>query len=191
MSVINRGLLFFYTIFVAVFACLALFVLLGGMSDDALWNEFSYVRSHWQFHAVAGIVLLASIKLFFASFCTSGEKKLDNEAVVVQGDMGDVYVAIPAIRDMIEKAAGSCHGVREANSSVEFINGKNDSEIGKLKIGIHIVIGQEHKVSVISDSIRKSVTERMEAVVGVSEFDMDIRVDEIASTPAKKRQRVV
>ncbi len=191
MSVINRGLLFFYTIFVAVFAGAALFVLLGGMSDDALWNEFSYARANWQSHAVAGVVLLVSIKLFFASFCTSGKKKLDNEAVVVQGDMGDIYVAIPAVRDMIERAAGSCHGVREVNSRVEFVNGKSNSEIGRLKLSLHIVIGQEHKVSGISDAIRKAVAERMEAVVGVSEFDLDIRVDEIASTPVKKRQRVV
>lgn len=191
MSVINRGLLFFYTIFATVFAGGVLFVLLGGVSDDVLWNELSYARSQWGSYVGAVVFLLIGIKLFFASFCTSGEKKIESEAVVVQGDAGDVYVAIPAIREMLDKAAESCHGVREARSSVEFINGKNNSEIGKLKVLLHIVVGQDHRVSVISDSIRKSVIDRMESVVGVSEFDLDIRVDEIATTPAKKRQRVV
>jgi len=135
-------------------------------------------------------VFLLSVHFLVYSLMGSAKKAHEEkEVILIHSAAGDVKVAVDAVKNMIEKVTRMTSGVRDAKIRVRAE--KTSGVDSFVKIGIHIVIGQEQNVAEVSDTIRASVRQHLEQTVGVKDFALDIAVDDISNAAVTKKQRVV
>lgn len=87
------------------------FVVRGGFCLQVVpaayvWNEFLYLSGRWETGAVALVMFLVSIQLFGLTFSSGKKTRYDKEAVVIHGAMGDVRIAIEAIKNLLIRQPG-------------------------------------------------------------------------------------
>lgn len=189
MGVINRCLLFLYTLFFGLL-CLGMVLLcLHLVPERVLINEYTYVMDQWQTGAAAGLLFLISVHLLFCSFA-SGKAKTVNakELLVIQGATGQVNISLSAIREMAERMAISVHGVREAKVKTVVERRKEEGDF--LKLDVRIVVGPERNIAAVSDDIRSRVGKYISESVGINGFELAVSVQSIASGVNVKKRRV-
>ncbi len=193
MGIINRLLLFLYTISFALLSLGLIVVCLQIVPAQYIWNDFLYLSGRWETGAVAFVVFLWSIHLLSMSFVSVKKVSYDKEAILVHGSMGDVRVSIAAIRNMVDKVTRRVSGVRDVKVQVTAERSKTKEDLpeeASVRIKIRIVIGQESNVSKISDAIQDTVQSHLQEFIGLKNFSVNISVADI-SNAAIEKQRVV
>lgn len=191
MGIINRVLLFFYTIGIALLSLVVIALCLQLVPASYAWNEFLYVCGQWETVAIALVVFLISIQLFGLSVSTAKKVRYDKEAVIIHGEMGDVRVAVEAIRNLVEKTARAVQGVRDVKERVtaQVPKGSPTTDAA-VHIELRIVIGKENNVTEISDEIQKRIGDNLQNIIGLKDYKVEIVVADI-SNAALAKQRVV
>ncbi len=191
MGIINRVLLFFYTIGIALLSLGAALFCLQVVPAAYVWNEFLYLSGRWETGAVALVMFLVSIQLFGLTFSSGKKTRYDKEAVVIHGAMGDVRIAIEAIKNLVDKTARSVHGVRDVKERVTAEVSKSSPAADPVvHIKLRVILGQENNAAAVSDEIQKKIREQLTNFVGLRDVDIEITVENIANT-ATAKQRVV
>ena len=86
MGILNRSLLFVYTLFFGVLCAGIVALCLHIVPERVVLNEYDYLANQWQTGAVAGVFLLVSIHLLLCSLSGSRSKEINaKELLVVQG----------------------------------------------------------------------------------------------------------
>jgi len=98
MGIINRVLLFFYTIGIALLSLGAALFCLQVVPAAYVWNEFLYLSGRWETGAVALVMFLVSIQLFGLTFSSGKKTRYDKEAVVIHDGAGPVLYLIEKVR---------------------------------------------------------------------------------------------
>lgn len=189
MGILNRSLLFVYTLFFGILCAGIVALCLHIVPERVVLNEYEYLSSQWQTGAVAGVFLLLSIHLLLCSFSGSKSREISTrELLVVQGATGQVNVSLAAIREMAERLAGSVHGVRtaKAKASVEHRRGEGDF----LKLDIRLEVGQERGIAAISDDIRSQVGSYLTQAAGIDNVELAVSVQSIVSGVSVKKRRI-
>lgn len=79
----------------------------------------------------------------------------DKEALIVHGELGEVKVAVDAIRNLVDRTTRCVHGVRDVKAKVEAQVSKDSPEAAAVvNIELKLVIGQESNVAEVSDEIK-------------------------------------
>lgn len=193
MGIMNRLLLFLYTISFALLSLGFIGVCLQIVPVQYIWNDFLYLSGRWETGAVAFVVFLWSIHLLSMSFVSVKKVSYDKEAILVHGSMGDVRVSVAAIRNMVDKVTRRVSGVRDVKVQVTAERSKTKEDLPEeaaVRIKIRIVIGQESNVSKISDAIQDTVQSHLQEFIGLKNFSVNISVADI-SNAAIEKQRVV
>ena len=113
MSVINRIILFFYALAFGAVSILTMVLFARFIPDAQIWNEFLYLCSRMETVVVAVVIFICSLYLLIQSLSTHSNDVSTNEAVIVQGKMGEVNISLTALKDMADKIARSITGVRD------------------------------------------------------------------------------
>jgi len=193
MGIINRFLLFLYTISFALLSLGLIVVCLQIVPTQYIWNEFFYLSGRWETGAVAFVVFLWSIHLLSLSFVSTKKSSYDKEAIIVHGSMGDVRVSVAAIRNMVDKVTRMVSGVRDVKVQVTAERSKTKERLPEgtsVQIKLRIIIGQESNVAKISDAIQDTVQSHLQEFIGLKNFSVNISVADI-SNAAIEKQRVV
>ena len=191
MGAINRTLLFFYTLFFAAVSIGVILIVAHVIPDRILLNEYQFLSNSWQTGVAAGAVFLLSIHLLLCCFDRKAEKySSSKDIVLVQGAAGDVQVSMEAIQDMIQRHSTSVNGVREAQVKCSLVPASDDKG-ERIKADIRITVGQDKRISNITDEINKRVSDGIADVVGVNDFDIVISVQDIVSGVVTKKRRVI
>lgn len=192
MGIINRVLLFFYTIGIALLSLGVVVLCLQIVPANYVWNEFLYLCGRWETAAVAFLIFVISIQLFGLSFAGTAKKvRHDKEALIIHGEMGDVRVAVEAVKNLVDKTARCVHGVRDVKARVTAeVPKSSPTATATVQIELRLVIGQENNVAKISDEIQKQVTRHLQDFIGLQDFGLKIVVDDI-SKAAPTKQRVM
>lgn len=190
MGIINRILLFVYTIGIALLSLGMVVLCLQIVPPSYVWNEFLYVCGRWE--TIAGAVLVFIISIQLAGLCFAGNSKKAHavkEALVIHGDLGAVHVTVEAVRNLLERTARSVPGVRDAKVRVQAMAAKSSPDT-QLQIQIQLVIAQDHQVSGLSDDIQRRVQQHLQDFVGIKEYQLDVVIGDISNVSTAK-QRVV
>ena len=191
MGLLNRLFLCLYALAVLLLTLGAFAFVFPLLPEFYFLEAYSFAAAQWETTAgVLAVLFLLSVH-FLVSSLTGTAKKAheDKEVILVHSASGDVKVAVEAVRNMMEKLTRAVPGVREAKVRVR---SERSAETGSsVKIGIHIVIGQEQNVAAISDAIRSSAEQHLHETVGVQDFALEIAVDDISNAAVTKKQRVV
>ncbi|SDF09984.1 alkaline shock response membrane anchor protein AmaP [Sporolituus thermophilus] len=176
MGIIDRIILTIYTF---VLAFLSLGVVLLGLSLlplEWVWTSVHYIYGQWEAALVAAVFLLVSVRLLLAGVRSRGER----ETIVHHGDMGDIHIALDAVKNLMEKTARHVRGVRGVKVRV--------SQSGKgLAVFIRAVISPESNVPDVSAQIQERVYAYAKNTVGVELADVKILVENIANDFKKQR----
>ena len=194
MGIINRFLMFVYTLAIALLAIGVIAICAGFVPPVILENEIKFIISRWETIAGAVVVFIWSVHLLGCSISSSSSSaKSESEAIVLHGANGDVRVAVPAVSSLIEKAAMSVSGVEEAKAKIRATraNGANGtSETSDVAISLKVALGVDRNVAVVSDEIRSAVAHGINDVLGLEKFTLEIDVPQIAKIEEAKRPRV-
>lgn len=189
MGIINRFLLFLYTICIALLALGVIVLCMGVISIDDLWNNLLYVLGRTETVIAAVVFFLLSIE--FMANCFSGKrgKDLGGEGILVHGSQGDVKISKNAILDFCKRICSSVHGVRDVKVKVRFLKKANASE-PVTNLRVTLMLAQEYNAVDIADEIQKNTRDQLSAYMGLDDVTMDITIDNI-SRPNSKKKRVV
>ena len=185
MGIINRFLLFLYTLFIAVLSIGVILLVVKLVPEQYVINEYQYLAAQWQTAAGALLFFLLSIHLLCCSLFNGSKEQV----ILVNTDSGSVQVTLEAVREMINRLSDSTVGVRESKTVCQVRHGKENDD--KLEITLKLIIGQDRNIGLISDDIRGKIDQHMKHLVGISAYELKIEVESIAGGVAVKKRRVI
>ena len=189
MGILNRSLLFVYTLFFGILCAGIVALCLHIVPERVVLNEYDYLANQWQTGAVAGVFLLVSIHLLLCSLSGSRSKEINaKELLVVQGATGQVNVSLAAIRVMAERLSARVHGVSMAKAKAMVERRKDEGDF--LKLDIRLEVGQERSIAAISDDVRTQVGRYVTQAAGIDNVELAVSVQGIASGVAVKKRRI-
>lgn len=187
MGVINRILLFLYTLCFGIASLGVVLFVLKVAPERLLQNEYQFIVGQWQTGVIAGLLFLVSLHLFLCSISFKSAKSL-GDVIVVSGRTGTVNVSMSALKATAVRLAVGALGVRDAKIKAVLVKGAEAEE--RLSLDVRLEIGQERPISDISDEIRQSIGGYLEHQVGIKDFDIAIAVESIASNTILKKRKL-
>lgn len=189
MGILNRALLFVYTLFWGLVAIGVICVYLQIIPDRVLFNEYEYAVKQWQTAAVAGVVFLTSIHLLFCSLAQNKDKEVTaRELLIARGEGGEVNISLAAIRSMAEGMADNIRGVRSAKAKTRVEHRKNQGDF--LKLDMQLEVGQERSITDISDELRAQLQAYLTNTAGINDVEISVSVQSIVSGVSVKKRRI-
>ena len=189
MGIINRALLFLYTLFIGLLSLGVILVWFQVLPERVLLNEYQYIMGQWQTSVAAGAMLVLSIHLIFCCFASSNVKEVNaKDIMVVKGENGEVNVSLLAIKNMAEHIVKNINGVNDAKAKVRVEHRKNEGDF--LKLQLKLTMGAEGHVPAVSDIIREKLDKYIRQNVGLDNCDLTIEVQNIVSGVHVKKGRV-
>ncbi len=190
MGIIRRLILLFY-----VLAVLAVLVVCAGVClnfiPTQLWqNELNFIIAREETLAALAVMLLASLILLTGVFARSGSKGI---SAVASGDIhlepgrsGDVKVTVPAIVEVVERAAITVSGVRQATATVYQQSGDMP-----IKIRLVIVLGQGFSAPRVSEAAVAVINDALSTALELQNVPVEVKVTEITHAITERGNRVV
>lgn len=190
MLIIDRMVLAMYTLAMTIISLGVIVLTLRFFPEDVVWTNLLFLLSRWETGGIAFVFMLISLRLLKVSF-SSGKLQSSAEAIVIHGTLGDVRVAIVAIKTLVDKVAHSIKGVRDVKIDVIVKTNKQENlEDTDVKLKLKIVVGPESNVPEISDQMQQLVKEKLKNTVGIDVDEIDVLVENISNANLQK-QRVV
>lgn len=188
MGIISRLLLFLYVLAVlaALVACAGVYF---HLIPAQLWQDaLKEIISRQETLAVIGAMTLASLCLLCVVF--SGKKdSIEHESGDIElqkGQASEVFVAVEAITNVVERAALTVSGVREVKADVKKISGEMP-----LKIKMSVVLAQGYSAPQVSEKVNSAVNSALMTALEISGAPTEVRVTEVTNAVAERERRVV
>lgn len=189
MGIIRRLILLFY-----VLAVLAVLVVCAGVClnfiPTQLWqNELNFIIAREETLAALAVMLLASLILLTGVFARSGSKGISaasGDIHLEPGRSGDVKVTVPAIVEVVERAAITVSGVRQATATVYQQSGDMP-----IKIRLVIVLGQGFSAPRVSEAAVAVINDALGTALELQNVPVEVQVTEITHAITERGNRVV
>ncbi len=189
MGIIRRLILLFY-----VLAVLAVLVVCAGVClqfiPPQLWqNELNFIIAREETLAALAVMLLASLILLTGVFARSGNKGISaasSDIHLEPGRSGDVKVTVPAIVEVVERAAITVNGVRQATATVYQQSGDMP-----IKIRLVIVLGQGFSAPRVSEAAVAAINDALSTALELQNVPVEVKVTEITHAITERGNRVV
>ena len=189
MGIVRRLILLFYVLAVLAVLVICAGVCLQLIPADVWQNELKFIIVQEETLMALGVMAFASLILLTAVFSRSpkGGLSLATGDVHLEKDKpGEVKVTVPAIVSVIERAAITVSGVREATATVY-------RQIGDMPIRVHLTItlGQGFSAPSVSEATVASVEEALRTALELSNVPIEVRVNEVTHAIIERNKRVV
>lgn len=189
MGIIRRLILLFYTLAVLAALVLAAGVCLRVIPTSVWQNELTALVAQPNAWAVIVIMILASLILLTGVFARGG----GGDASIISGDVhlekgkaGDVKVTVPAIVGVVERAAITVGGVREAEAEVYQQSGEMP-----IKVRLTIALGQGYSAPRVSEAVTQSIDEALRTALELPDVPVEVKVNEVIHAIQERDRRVV
>ncbi|CAM3964282.1 alkaline shock response membrane anchor protein AmaP [Paenibacillus alkaliterrae] len=176
VKVVDKLLLFLYSI---VIGCLSVFLLIlgfGGISRDLMSDlivDLYRLDSLQITVAVTGVILLVlSLRFFIVSLQrgTASAPSIDQRT-----DFGDIRISIETIENLALKAASRQRGVKDLRARIRATD-------AGLDIVIRAVVDGESSIPVLTEEIQRVVKEHVEDIAGIPVTNVSVYVANIIQT---------
>ena len=191
MSVINRIILFFYALAFGAISILTMVLFARFIPDAQIWNEFLYLCSRMETVVVAVVIFICSLYLLIQSLSTHSNDVSTNEAVIVQGKMGEVNISLTALKDMADKIARSITGVRDVKVRLKMTKAPTKDKTLIPNFTLKLIVGEESNIVSISDEIKQQLDIYLNKYIGIEKAKIDINVESISNNSTNNKKRVV
>ncbi len=188
MGIIRRLILLFYVLLVLATTIICAGVCLKFIPADVWQNELNHIITRQETLIALAIMAAASLILLRAVFSRNGNKLsiASGDVHLERGKPGEVKVAVPAIVNVVERAAITINGVREAQATVYQQSGDMP-----IKIRLTIALGQGFSAPRVSEATVASVNEALQTALELSGVPVEVRVEEVIHAITERDRRVV
>ena len=186
MGIVSRFFLLLYVLVVIVAVLVFAGVCLQ-LVPKQIWQSYlNYIIVQQETVIVLAVMLFFS--LFFLGFVFSSRKDTQavGEILLKEGEPGEVKVSIDAIKRLIERAALSVNGVREATVTIL----KNKGEV-PISVRLTIILGQGHSAPTVSETVVNAIDKAIFTALQIGGVPVDVKVKDITNAVVERKQRVV
>ena len=190
MGIIRRLILLFYIpiILAALVVCAGVCLQL---IPENLWRtELQNLIVREETLPVLAVMALAGLILWTGVFARSSKSSdvslLSGDVHLEIGKPGEVKVAVSAIIGVVERAAITVNGVREATAVVYRQNGDMP-----IKVRLAVVLGQGFSAPKVSEAAVAAVDDALLTVLHLPKVPVEVTVEEVTHAIIERDKRVV
>lgn len=173
-KIMDRFLLFIYSLCVAVLSVIAILFLSGAIPQklDASYGPAAYVTAV----SVAAVLFLLSIRFFYISLRTG---RSSVPTVDQRTEFGDIQISLETIENLSLKAAAKVKGIRELKARIRV------SQAG-LEIMIRAVVDGDHSLPVLTSEVQRQVHDFVQETTGIPVADVSVYIANLSQAPSFK-----
>ena len=188
MGIIRRLILLFYVLAVLAATIVAAGVCLRVIPADIWRGELDRIIAQPETLAGIGVIILASLILLTGVFARNSNSSsiLSGDVELERGKPGEVKVTVPAITGVVERAAITVNGVREAEAVVQQQSGDMP-----IKVRLTIALGQGFSAPRVSEAVTNSVDEALRVALELPDVPVEVKVNEVIHAIQERDRRVV
>jgi len=171
MGPLDRGILLLYTL-TTTLLFLALAAFFGGWQEpfNELMREAALPGQQEILWILGGLYVLIGVRLFWKGLVIERKK----QAVVQDGELGDVRVSLPAIESLAEKVVSPIKGVRDVRARVV-------TAPQGINMHMNITVSPDINVPALSKDIQQQVRDSVLNVAGIAVHEVRVAVESFTS----------
>ena len=188
MGIIRRLILLFYVLLVLVVLVICAGVCLQIIPEDVWQKELNYIIAKQETLAVLAGMAAASLILLTGVFSRSkgGLSAASGDIHLEEGKPGEVKVTVPAIINVVERAAITVDGVREVQAAVY----RQDGAV-PIKIRLTITLGHGFSTPKVSEAAVAAIDNALSTTLELQSVPVDVKVNEVTHAITERERRVV
>jgi uncharacterized alkaline shock family protein YloU len=183
MKILDRLLLFLYSLVVGIVSAVLLFISLRflayGAQDRYLLQIYNDPRDPWLLIAlisVFALFLLISIRFLYITV-RRGRSRVPS--IDQKTDFGDIRISLDTVENLALKSTSRFRGVKDIKARV------NVSDSG-LEIVIRAVVDGESPIPQLTEDVQRSVKEHVEEITGIPVADVSVFIANIIQSNSFK-----
>lgn len=167
MRPFDRGILFIYTITLTLLF-MALFAFVAGWQRPilGLWQDIS-IPAHEE---IIWSLLIIYVVMGFRLLWLGVRGKRKKQAIVHEGNLGQVSVSLSAIELLAEKVVLSIHGIKEVKANVVTVP-------QGIALNLKVITMPDINIPVVSEDMQQQVIESIYKVVGITVHEVRVAVE--------------
>ncbi|CEP66072.1 Alkaline shock protein Asp23 [Moorella glycerini] len=171
MSMLERAILALFALLVAALSVAALAVIAGWTVPLDLF-ELSLLRPDYRLIAglVAAVLFLLALRFFLASVRPAAAR--EEQAVIKSADLGTASIALPALENLVTRAARQVKGVREVRPILRVLP-------EGLAVKLNITVSPDRNLPELTAALQEKVHEYIVATAGLEVLEVQVRVNGI------------
>ncbi|RED61652.1 alkaline shock response membrane anchor protein AmaP [Cohnella lupini] len=185
IKVLDRLLLFLYSVAIGAASIIAIVAASGGFSVDWLnevvadfTGDVRVVQS--SVIGVAVILLLISVRFFIVSVRRDGNSA---PSINQRTEHGDIRISVETVENLALKAASRTRGVKDLRARVRV------SEAG-LGILIRAFVDGEGSIPTMSEEMQRTVSQQIEEATGIPVAEVSVFIANVTQAPTSFKSRV-
>lgn len=173
-KIVDRLLLFIYSLSIGVISVVAILLLSGAIPYDLTYNQ--ELQLFWAGIIVASVLLLISIRFFYISI--RRDRTVTN-SIDQRTEFGDIQISVETIENLCLKAASKVRGVKDLKSRIKV------SQAG-LEIAIRAVVDGEESIPTLTTDVQKQVHDFVEDTTGIPVSSVSVYIANVVQAPSFK-----
>lgn len=171
MSMLDRAILALFALLVAALSLVTMAVIAGWTVPLDLF-ELSLLRTDYRFIAglIAAVFFLLALRFFLASVRPAAAK--EEQAVIKSTDLGTASIALPALENLVNRAARQVKGVREVRPTLRVLP-------EGLAVKLNITVSPDRNLPELAAALQQQVYEYIVATAGLEVPEVQVRVNGI------------
>lgn len=185
IKVLDRLLLFLYSLAIGAATIVAIVAACGGFSENWLnevVSEFTGDSQVVQASVIitATILLLISIRFLIVSVRRDGNSA---PSINQRTEHGDIRISVETVENLALKAASRTRGVKDLRARVRV------GEAG-LEILIRAFVDGEGSIPTLSEEMQRTVSEQIEEATGIPVANVSVFIANVTQAPTTYKSRV-
>jgi uncharacterized alkaline shock family protein YloU len=185
IRLLDRLLLFLYSIAVAVVSVAAIAAAGGGIADNDLNQAVSQLTGGSR--SVQGAVIGAAVFLLLVSlrFLIVSVKRSGSSAPSInqRTEHGDIRISVETVENLALKAASRTRGIKDLRARVRV------AESG-LEILIRAFVDGDGSIPALSEEMQRSVSSHIEELTGIPVAEVSVYIANVTQAPSAYKSRV-
>ncbi|MBB6675235.1 alkaline shock response membrane anchor protein AmaP [Cohnella nanjingensis] len=185
MKMLDRLLLFLYSLVIGAATVTAVIVAAGGFKTVWLKEVVDDITGGYRVAQatvliVAVLLFLISLRFFVVSLSRGGNNA---PSINQRTEHGDIQISVETVENLVLKAASRSRGVKDLRARVRV------GEAG-LHITIRAFVDGEGSIPTLSEEMQRTVSEQIEETTGIPVADVSVFIANLTQAPTTFKSRV-
>jgi hypothetical protein len=160
-----------FAIIAIVFAGIVLALALGWVVPQAYLQSFLAITDNrWIIGAISALVILLAVYLIVAA--GKGPRQY-RELMIQDGSYGRVDISVPALEDLIRRAARQVREIREIRPLLHYEN-------GSVAVDLRLNVSPDANIPVISQEVQEAVQNYLEEKAGIHVRQVQVLIEGVS-----------
>ncbi|MDO7905164.1 alkaline shock response membrane anchor protein AmaP [Paenibacillus sp. JX-17] len=173
-KILDRLLLFIYSLSIGILSVVAILLLSGAMPYEISLQE---EQNLWiAAIVVAAVLFILSLRFFYISV---RRDRASLPSIDQRTEFGDIQISMETVENLCLKAASKFRGLRDVKARVRVV------ESG-LEILIRAVVDGEGSIPSLTSDVQKGVHDYVGEITGIPVSDVSVYIANLAQSPSFK-----